>query len=159
MKPYADICDYPPEKFKRETGLSKENIQVLFVKVDEFLEQEKARYPMNKRGKQSSSVSQKDRVLLTLYYLRHYPTFTHLGDVFSISESYCCKIYHKYARILAQVEKLPNRKVLLDKPVETIIVDATEQPIERPLRQQKAYYSGKKNDIQSKHNLSFVPSH
>lgn len=158
MKPYADICDDSPEKFKRETGLSKENFEGLYVKVDTFIEQEKVRYPLSNRGKQSSSISQKNRVLLTLYYLRHYPTFANLGDVFSISESYCCKIYHKYARILSQVERLPNRKILLDKPVDTVIIDATEQPIERPLHRQKAYYSGKKSDIQSKHNSLFVRS-
>lgn len=144
MKPYDEICDYTPEKFKRETGLSKENITVLFTKVNDHVALQKERYPMSKRGKQKSTVSQKNRVLLTLYYLRHYPTFANLGDIFSISESYCCKIYHQYARILAQVEKLPNRKLLLDSPVEAIIIDATEQPIERPVRHQKDYYSGKK---------------
>ena len=117
---------------------------MLFVKVKAFVEQEHVRHPMSKRGKQSSSVSQKDRVLLVLYYLRHYPTFANLGDIFSISESYCCNIYHKYVRILAQVERLPNRKVLLGKPVETIIVDATEQSIEHPLRYQKLIILAKK---------------
>ena len=144
MKPYNQICNYSPEKFKRETGISKKNFNGLFVKVSDFIRQEKERYPMHKRGKQSSKVSKKDRLLLTLYYLRHYPTFANLGDVFSISESYCNKLYHHYARILAQVEKLPSRKSLLDNPLETMIIDATEQPIERPVRHQKAYYSGKK---------------
>lgn len=144
MKPYNEICDYSPEKFKRAAGLSKKNFDGLFVEVSDFVRKEKERYPMSKRGKQSSTVSQKDRVLLTLYYLRHYPTFANLGDVFSISESYCNKIYHQYARILVQVKRLPNRKSLLDNPLEMMIIDATEQPIERPIRHQKAYYSGKK---------------
>ncbi len=39
---------------------------------------------------------EEDRLLLTLYYLRHYPTFANLGDIFGISESYCCKIYNDF---------------------------------------------------------------
>jgi len=37
-----------------------------------------------------------------------------------------------YVRILAKVEILPNRKNLLENPPDTLIIDVTEQPIERP---------------------------
>ena len=47
------------------------------------------------------------------------------------------KIYHKIARTLAKIETLPNRKNLLDNPPETLIIDVTEQPIERPVKNQK----------------------
>ena len=47
-------------------------------------------------------------------------------------------------RILAKVGTLPNRKSLLENPPETLIIDVTEQPIERPIKGQKQYYSGKK---------------
>ena len=49
-------------------------------------------------------------ILLTLYYLRHYPTFANLANVSGISESYCQKVYVRYARIIAKIETLPNRK-------------------------------------------------
>ena len=48
------------------------------------------------------------------------------------------------ARMLAKVKKLPNRKVLLEDPAATLVIDVSEQPIERPVKNQKAYYSGKK---------------
>ena len=85
-----------------------------------------------------------DRLLLVLYYLRHYPTFDNLANVFGISESYCHKIYTRYAKIVAQVETLPNRKQLLQDAPEIVTIDVTEQPIERPVKGQRAYYSGKK---------------
>jgi hypothetical protein len=85
-----------------------------------------------------------DRLLLTLYYLRHYPTLINLAAVFGISESYCHKIYARTARLLAKVEKRPNRKALLQDPAATLAIDVSEQPIERPVKNQKAYYSGKK---------------
>jgi len=46
--------------------------------------------------------------------------------------------------MLAKVEKLPNRKVLLQEPTATLVIDVSEQPIERPVKNQKADYSGKK---------------
>lgn len=67
-----------------------------------------------------------------------------MANVFGISESYCHKIYCRYSRILVKVETLPNRKNLILNPPETVIIDVTEQPIERPVKGQKSYYSGKK---------------
>jgi hypothetical protein len=46
--------------------------------------------------------------------------------------------------MLAKVEKRPNRKVLLADAEATLVIDVSEQPIERPVKNQKAYYSGKK---------------
>ncbi len=83
-------------------------------------------------------------MLLTLYSLRHYPTFINLAAIFGISESYCHKVYARTARLLAKVEKLPNRKVLLEDPAATLVIDVSEQPIERPVKNQIAYYSVKK---------------
>ena len=144
MKPFSVISGYKPDKFVRETGLSKADFSALVDKVAVYIDAKKQSRPLRKRGKQDSKLSQKDHVLLTIYYLRHYPTFSNLGDVFDLSESYACKIYHRYARIMAQVEKLGNRKDLLELAPEAVIIDASEQPIERPVKGQKQYYSGKK---------------
>jgi len=99
---------------------------------------------LKKRGLKNSELSLEERVLLTIYYLRHYPTFANLADVFEISESYCHKIYSRYAKNFVKVETLPNRKNLLKNPDDTLIIDVTEQAIERPVKGQKPYYSGKK---------------
>ena len=53
-------------------------------------------------------------------------------------------------RVTAHLERIrekqpmKNRKHLLDSNLQTIVIDATEQPIERPTKGQRAYYSGKK---------------
>ena len=39
---------------------------------------------------------------------------------------------------------MKSRNHLLDGDLETIAIDVTEQPIERPTTRQRAYYSGKK---------------
>ena len=99
---------------------------------------------MTRRGRKDSKLALEDRLLLTLYYLRHSPTLINLAAIFGISESYCHKVYARTARLLAKVEKRPNRKALLENPAATWVIDVSEQPIERPVKNQIAYSSGKK---------------
>src|SRR5665647_1262304 len=105
MTPYAQLPTHKPEEYLRIVGLSKEDSLHL-----------------------NSKLALEDRLLLTLYYLRHYPTLINLAAVFGISESYCHKVYARTARMLAKVEKLPNRKALLEDPVVTLAIDVSEQP-------------------------------
>jgi len=128
----------------RTTGLSEKNFSALQGKIEAQIEAEKVKNPLKRRGLKTSKLSSQNRVLLTLYYLRHYPTFQNLAHVFSINESYCHKIYTRYARLMAQVEKLPSHNELIQNKKETLIMDVSEQPIERPVKHQKKYYSGKK---------------
>ena len=144
MKPFNLLQFDSPDDFKRMTGISKEDFEKLRCKVDFYKQSQKQLNPMKKRGLKTSKLSLNDRILLTLYYLRHYPTFANLANIFGISESYCHKIYSHYARIIAKIETLPNRKELMNNPPETLIIDVSEQPIERPSKHQKDYYSGKK---------------
>ena len=144
VKSFNKLHTDSPDEFKRITGISKESFESLYNKVDDHIIAQKSCNPITKRGRKPSKLSLHDCILITLYYLRHYPTFKNLGNIFNISESYCQKIYTRYARIIAQVETLPNRKELINDPPETLIIDVSEQPIERPVKHQKDYYSGKK---------------
>ena len=144
MKAFNQLNSDDPNNFKRATGISKEHFDYLRNKVDEYILSQQVLNPIMQRGRKPSKLFLNDCILITLYYLRHYPTFKNLGNIFNISESYCQKIYTRYARIIAQVETLPNRKELINDPPEILIIDVSEQPIERPVKHQKTYYSGKK---------------
>jgi len=153
MTPYAQLPTHNPEEFIRTVGLSQEDFRHLNGKLAAYLDEQKALNPLTRRGRKDSKLALEDRLLLTLYYLRHYPTLINLAAVFGISESYCHKIYTRSARMLAKLEKLPNRKALLENPAATLAIDVSEQPIERPVKNQKAYYSGKKNATRSRPSL------
>ena len=144
MTPYAQLPTHKPEGSLRTVGLSQEDFLHLHGKLAVYLDEQKVLNPLRRRGRKDSKLSLEDRLLLTLYYLRHYPTLINLAAVFGISESYCHKVYARTARLLAKVEKLPNRKALLEDPAATWVIDVSEQPIERPVKNQKVYYSGKK---------------
>ena len=81
---------------------------------------------------------------MTLYYIRHYPIFLLLGQVFNISESYANKIYHKISNILIKIAHVKGVKSFAEGNIKDIVIDVCEQQIECPKKGQKDYYSGKK---------------
>src|SRR5690606_20752055 len=63
--------------------------------------------------------------------------------LFGIDDSRVCRILQRLEPLLAKVIALLNKKYLSQEEIEALIIDATEQPIERPKKTQKPYYSGK----------------
>jgi Helix-turn-helix of DDE superfamily endonuclease len=143
MEKYESIEKVNAEKFKRTVGLSPSQFKELLSKVEGQIALERSNNPMKKRGIRGD-LSTANKLLLTLYYLRHYSTFLLLAQAFGICESYANKIYHRFVEILLKVLHVRGLKALEDNGIESILIDATEQEIERPSRGQKAYYSGKK---------------
>ncbi len=146
MSKFDLIKNQKPASFLREVGIRLETFMLLVNKITQHIEKKHEKNPLKKRGKKSS-ICLEDMLLLTLYYLRHYMTFVQLGKDFGISESYTCKIFHRMTTILVNVLDMKSRNELMNSDLEAIIIDVTEQPIERPKKGQKAYYSGKKNNI------------
>jgi hypothetical protein len=132
-----------PENFIRTTGMSLENFYLVLEKIKiNILEQLEAK-PMKKRGLKAN-ITLENKLLLTLLYLRNYPTFFILGKSFGISESYANKTYHYILNILVKIIHVQSHKMMMNKDLDTVIIDVTEQQIERPVKGQKQYYSGKK---------------
>ena len=145
MTRFNDIKDKPSKKFVRNVGISLDMFLHILEKVEKYIEIEKQKNPLKRRGRKSKkNFILSDKLLLFFYYIRHYPTFDRLGQEFGICESYAYKIYQQMFTILLKVLDMPNPKKLLDTEIETIIIDVTEQAIERPKKKQKKYYSGKK---------------
>ena len=88
------------EEFLRTVGLSREDFLHLHRKLAAYLDEQKALNPLTRRGRKDAKRTLEDRLLLTLYYLRHSPTLINLAAIFGISESYCQKVYARTARIL-----------------------------------------------------------
>lgn len=150
MKRFETLKNRPPRKFVRTVGIPLEQFLSVRDRIVAGIHAEQDAHPMKKRGKKPITLTVEDKLLLTLTYLRHYPTFEQLGDQFGICESYAHKIYQQYLDRLVTVCHVPGKSALLDRGIGAILVDVTEQPIERPIRQQRAWYSGKKNGTPSK---------
>ena len=130
--------------FRRRIGIRRRTFRQIYQQVRQDLELERQQNPLSRRGKPSTTVSLTEKLVLTFVYLRQYPTFEQLGAMFGVSESYANKVYHRHLDILVTVGRLPGHKALLDEGLQAILLDVTEQPIERPLKDQRDYYSGKK---------------
>lgn len=97
-----------------------------------------------KRPGRNFKMTLEDRVLMLLLYYRTYISQRFVAFLFDIDDSRVCRILQRLEPLLAQVMALPKDRSLSSKDVEEILMDATEQPIERPSKGQKSYYSGKK---------------
>lgn len=80
---------------------------------------------------------------LLLYY-RCYTTQLYLGFLFNVSESCICRSIKRLEPILAKTVALKKDRTMTQEELEDMIIDCTEQPIQRPKKKQKKYYSGKK---------------
>lgn len=136
------------DQFRRVVGVKK----VTFKKLTELLLPKWCR--RRKSGGAKPRLGLEDQLLLALSYWRNYGTYLETGTKFGVSETaawYICRWIEdnlKNEKIL----HLPGKKALLVGDYETVILDVTECPIERPKRKkfgsrknrQKRYYSGKK---------------
>jgi len=98
-----------------------------------------------------------DQFLLTVVWLRHYPTQECLGYLFGVSDSTALRAIRRCLPVLERAGKdsmrLPDPgkghrrdlpALLKQTPSLAVIVDTFEQRTHRPQRRQRAYYSGKK---------------
>lgn len=139
------------KKFSRQVGLPIEKFKILVEKVEQKITTYKEANPLSTRGKKPE-LDIPNQLLLMLMYYRNYYTFFTLGSIFEVSEGQANKLFHKMSRIVVKVLALKGRKKMSTEKIQAVIIDASEQPIERPKKKQKQYFSGKKNVIPSRHN-------
>ena len=130
-----------PTVFNRIFGVSVGQAQSIIDKVRPlWAEKIIASY---KRPGRNARLALADQVIMLLLYYRSYVTMVFVGHLFGIDDSNVCRMIKRLEPLLAQVTAITKDRTHADKELE-LIIDATEQPIERPQKKQKRYYSGKK---------------
>jgi len=126
------IKNYPDAKFRRITGVKR----ATFEKMLEILTA--AHAEKHRRRGRNPKLCMEDRLLAALEYWREYRTFAHIAASYGVSESSIFKTIRWIEEILIKdgTFSLPGKKALLDgnAEYETVLIDATETPIERPKR-------------------------
>jgi hypothetical protein len=102
-------------------------------------------------------LSPAEQFLLTIVWLRHYPTQECLGYLFGASDSTALRAVRRCLPVLEALGKdtmrLPDPgrglrrdlpALLRQTPKLAVLIDTFEQRTQRPRRRQRAYYSGKK---------------
>lgn len=161
---YSNLRRYPAV-FLQMTGLRLAEFDALLPDVLPRLalaEQQRLARPDRQRamgGGRSADLAARDQILLTVLWLRQYPTNEVLGFLFGVSDSTASRMR---ARVLPLLEAAgrdtmrmpdPGKKqrktldaLLADTPQLAVIIDTFEQRVQRPrdAQAQRAYYSGKK---------------
>ena len=121
---YENLIQRSNREFKRLTGVTP----VLFHEMLQITTEAESRKVKSGRP---HTLSLADQLLLTLSYLRHYHTQLELAAIYGLSESNVCRTIRKTEDALIRCKRfsLPKHKNLCDQ---TVIIDVTESPIERP---------------------------
>ena len=142
---YEEIKDRTDKDFKRLTGVEHQT----FKQMVAVLESEMPNFG------RPPKLSRTDQLLLTLMYWREYRTQFHIAQAYGISESAVCRTIQKIEDALLSCGqfRLPGKKALQpsDTIIEIVIVDATEQPIERPKKSNGDITAAKRNATLRKH--------
>ncbi|WP_416375073.1 helix-turn-helix domain-containing protein [Spiroplasma poulsonii] len=109
-----------------------------------------------KKGGKTNKLSLENRLLMTLLYWREYQTYFHLGKSFDISEANCYRNIKWIEDILiknSDFQQLAGKKALINDYFndKTIIIDATETPIQRPKKDKNNLILVKIKNTRSKH--------
>jgi len=143
---YETVQKLKDEDFKRSTGVQRSTFGKMLEVVEKGL-RDFGRPP---------KLSRADQLLMTLMYWREYRTEFHIGLTYGVSESTVCRTIKKVEDILIQSEQfhLPGKKALQssDTLIEIVLVDATEQPIERPKKDNAGTTAAKRSVTPKKRN-------
>ncbi|UZQ30262.1 MAG: transposase family protein [Spiroplasma phoeniceum] len=109
-----------------------------------------------KKGGKTHKLSLENRLLMTLSYWREYRTYFHLGKNFGISESNCYRNIKWIEDILIKhpdFQQVAGKKALINDYFndKTIIIDATETPIQRPKKDKNNLILVKRKNTLLKH--------
>jgi hypothetical protein len=142
---YEEIKDRSDGDFKRLTGVEHRTFKQMVVVLETG---------MPNFGR-PPKLGRADQLLMTLMYWREYRTQFHIAQAYGISESAVCRTIQKVEDALIQSGQfqLPGKKALQpsDTVIEIVVVDATEQPIERPKKSNGDTTVAKRNATHRKH--------
>jgi transposase len=85
-----------------------------------------------------------DHLLVMLIVYRCHVTQEFLGLLYGVDKATICRALRRIEKMAARVLGVKRRVVVSADEACALIVDCTEQPVERPCRKQRCWYSGKK---------------
>jgi hypothetical protein len=154
-----------PNVFYSVTGLRVAEFDELLADVlPQYLATEQTRLDRPDRQRAVGAghpfeLSERDHILLTVVWLRLYPTHEVLGYLFGVSDSTVSRLIRRVLPVLEQAGRDamrlpdPGRKrrrqlddLLRETPELAVVIDSFEQRVQRPRDRAQAdsYYSGKK---------------
>ena len=143
---YETIKHLKDVDFKRLTGVQRESFEKMLAVVEKSL----------RDFGRPTKLSRADQLLMTLMYWREYRTEFHIAQSYGLSESTVCQTIQKVenALVCSGEFRLPGKKALQpsDTVFEVVLVDVSEQPIERPKKAKNGITAAKRSGTRKKRN-------
>ena len=143
---YFEVSEFAEKQFYRLTGVKRSVFEMMVEVVGVSL----------KGFGRPPKLSVQDMVLLTLDYWREYRTQFHVGCSFGVSEATVSRTVRAVEAALLQDARfhLPGKAVLHNgsQNVSVVVVDASEQRIERPQKNNDGSTPARKRAIPRRDN-------
>ena len=150
-------------RFKMLMGMSPQEFDLLLTKMEKaYPEEERKRLSKRLRQREIGAgrrfaLGVRERVLLLLFYYRTYATQDVAAEVFGVGQATVSRSIEQIAPVVKKCVPIPAKLYARSKRVSRVeeleelfpglvaLVDASEQPIQRPKRKdmEKSHYSGK----------------
>lgn len=147
--------------FHRLTGLTPSKFQELLSKIEPLFKEVELQKKLSidrKRkigGGRKSKLSLGQMLFALLVYYRTYSNHVFIGIMVGIDDSNVCRYFRKVEPLLAQVFRVPERKIdMSQEEILELIIDATEQETEK---RDGSGYSGKKKKQTVKTQIVVTP--
>jgi DDE superfamily endonuclease len=141
---YETVHKLTDEAFKRSTGVQRATFEKMLAVL----------HAMLRAFGRPCALSRADQLRLTLMYWREYRTEFHIGVTYGVSEATVCRTIQKVEQALLRSGqfRLPGKKALpaSDTVIEVVVIDATEQPIERPKKNNARLTAANRSGIRKK---------
>jgi hypothetical protein len=143
---YETIKHLKETDFKRLIGVQRETFERMLEEVEKGL----------RDFGRPTKLSRADQLLMTLMYWREYRTEFHIAQSYGISEATVCRTIQKIENALVRSGRfrLPGKKTLQSSNTlfEVVLVDVSEQPIERPKKAKNGITAAKRSTTRKKHS-------
>ena len=143
---YETIEHLKDSEFKRLTGVQRETFAEMLTVIEKGL----------RNFGRPAKLSRADQLLMTLMYWREYRTEFHIAQSYGVCEATVCRTIRKVEDALVRSKKfrLPGKKVLQasDTVFEVVLVDVSEQPVERPKKAKNGITVAKRSGTRKKRN-------
>jgi hypothetical protein len=141
---YETIQHLKDTDFRRLTGVQRETFEKMLTVVEKG----------SRDFGRPTKLSRADQLLMTLMYWREYRTEFHIAQSYGISEATVCRTIRKVENALVRSGKfrLAGKKALQSSETvfEVVLVDVSEQPIERPKKAKNGITAAKRSAIPKK---------
>lgn len=141
---YETLGTLNAKEFKRLTGVCRDTYEKMLSVLEEGI----------RNFGRPPKLSRADQLLMTLMYWREYRTEFHIAKTYNVSESTVCRTIQKVENVLISsgAFRLPGKKALHDSAslIGVVLLDATEQPIERPKKNSDATTAARRSDTRKR---------